>query len=93
MGILLCEQNFRNVWIRNESVRAEIGQILYTDIHTTAAKLVVRITSMALKYSGARAQKRIKTEWVIIFKSWGWVRLNSSSCLGPTVKQLWKDTF
>ena len=40
MGILLCEQNFRNVWIRNESVRAEIGQILHTD--NTAAKLVVR---------------------------------------------------
>ena len=33
MGILLCEQNFRNVWIRNESVRAEIGQILRTDTH------------------------------------------------------------
>ena len=47
MGILLCEPNFRNVWIRNESVRAEIGQILHTDTHphthTTAAKLVVRI--------------------------------------------------
>ena len=48
MGILLCEQNFRDVWIRNASVRAEIGQILHTDTHrrthTTAAKLVVRIT-------------------------------------------------
>ena len=48
MGILLCEQNFRNVWIRNESVRAEIGQILHTDTHphthTTAAKLVVRVS-------------------------------------------------
>ena len=47
MGILLCEQNFRDVWIRNKSVRAEIGQILHTDTsthtHTTAAKLVVRI--------------------------------------------------
>ena len=43
MGILLCEQNFRNVWIRNESVRAQICQILHTDTHTTAAKLVVRI--------------------------------------------------
>ena len=41
MEILLCEQNFRNVWIRNESVRAEIGQILRT--HTRAAQLVVRI--------------------------------------------------
>ena len=49
MGILLCELNFRDVWIRNESVRAEIGQILHTDTHphchthTTAAKLVVRL--------------------------------------------------
>ena len=29
MGILLCEQNFREVWRRNENVRAEIGQILH----------------------------------------------------------------
>ena len=43
MGILLCEQNFRDVWIRNKSVRAEIGQLLRTHTHTTAAKLVVRI--------------------------------------------------
>ena len=41
MGMLLCEQNFRDVWSRNESVRAEIGQILHTDTHT--AKLVVEI--------------------------------------------------
>ena len=34
MGILLCEQNFRDVWSRNESFRAEIGQILHTDTHT-----------------------------------------------------------
>ena len=50
MGILQCEQNFRDVWIRNKSVRAEIGLILHTDTHThphthtTAAKLVVRFT-------------------------------------------------
>ena len=46
MGILLCEQNVRDVWNRNESVRAEIGQMLHTDTHThtTAAKLVVRFT-------------------------------------------------
>ena len=62
MGILPCEQNFRDVWIRNESVRAEIGQILHTDTHphthTTAAKLVVRMAgalvfrkSHAINYS------------------------------------------
>ena len=41
MGILPCEQNFRNVWIWNKSVRAEIGQSLHT--HTHAAKLAVRM--------------------------------------------------
>ena len=50
MGILLCEQNFRDVWIRNKSVRAEIGHILrthtQTHTHTTAAKLVVRILDL-----------------------------------------------
>ena len=30
MGILLCEQNFRDVWIQNKSVRPEIGQIVRT---------------------------------------------------------------
>ena len=41
MGILLCEQNFRDVWRRKKSVRAEIGQIVRT--HTHAAQLVVEI--------------------------------------------------
>ena len=31
MGILLCEQNVRDVWRRNETVRVEICQILHTD--------------------------------------------------------------
>ena len=43
MGILLCEHIFRDVWIRNKSMRAEIGQILRTHTHTAAAKLVVRM--------------------------------------------------
>ena len=48
--MLLCEQNFRDVWSRNESVQAEIGQILHTHTHTHAAKLVVEIvTSWVLK--------------------------------------------
>ena len=42
MGILLCEQNFREVWRRNENVRAEFCQMLRT--HTHAAQLVVRIS-------------------------------------------------
>ena len=41
MGKLVCEKNLRDVWCRNESVRAEIGQILQT--HTHASKLVVEI--------------------------------------------------
>ena len=44
MGILLCEQNFRDVWRRNKSVRAEIGQIFRT--HTHAAKLVVEMSQV-----------------------------------------------
>ena len=48
MGILLCEQHFPDVWIRNKSVRAEIGQFLRTHTHTTAAKLVVRIIMIIL---------------------------------------------
>ena len=34
VNFLLCEQNFRDVWIRNKSVRAEIGQILRARTHT-----------------------------------------------------------
>ena len=47
MGILLCEQNFRDVWRRNKSVRGEIGKILRTHKHTHAAKLVVRIENQS----------------------------------------------
>ena len=39
--MLLCGKKNRDVWSQNESVRAEIGQILRT--HTRAAKLVVEI--------------------------------------------------
>ena len=41
MGVLLCEQNFRDVWSRNESVQAEIGQLLRAHTHTYAAKLLL----------------------------------------------------
>ena len=51
MGILLCEQNFRDVWRRNKSVRAEIGQILRAHTHTHAAKLVVEMSlNMVARY-------------------------------------------
>ena len=52
MGKLLCEKKLLDVWCRNESVRAEIGQILHTHTHThtraraRAAKLVVEIHLM-----------------------------------------------
>ncbi len=44
MGKLLCEKNLRDVWCRNESVRAEIGHILQTHTQTHASKLVVEMT-------------------------------------------------
>ena len=47
MGKLLCEKNLRDVWCRNESVRAEIGQILHT--HTRAAKLVIEMSAKLKK--------------------------------------------
>ena len=44
MGILLCEQNFRDVWRRNKSVGQKFVQFCaHTHKHTHAAKLVVRI--------------------------------------------------
>ena len=43
MGKLLCEKNLRDVWCRNESVRAEIGHILQTHRQTHASKLVVEM--------------------------------------------------
>ena len=41
------KKNLRDVWCRNESVRAEIGQILQTHRHTHASKLVVEISLLA----------------------------------------------
>ena len=41
MGILLCEQHFWDVWSRNESVRAEVGQILHTDTRGKISSKVV----------------------------------------------------
>ena len=48
MGKLLCEKNLRDVWCRNESVRAEIGQILHTHTHTRAR---ARVTVTVFKTS------------------------------------------
>ena len=48
MGMLLCEQNVRDVWIRNESGGQKLVKFCtrtdthpHTHTHTTAAKLVV----------------------------------------------------
>ena len=52
MGKLLCEKKLRDVWCRNESVRAEIGQMLHTHTHTPrarAAKLVVEIAALPVQ--------------------------------------------
>ena len=43
MGILLCEQNFRDVWRRNKSVRAEIGKILRTHTRGSISSTVSSI--------------------------------------------------
>ena len=37
MGKLLCEKNLRDVWCRNEGVRAEIGQILHTHASSSSS--------------------------------------------------------
>ena len=50
MGKLLCEKNLRDVWCRNESVRAEIGPILQTHTHTRA-RARVSYSSIDRKYS------------------------------------------
>ena len=67
MGILLCEHNFLDVWIRNKSVRAEIGQILrtHTHTHTHAAKLVVemRVENITLK------ARQVRLRWNVF----GWI--------------------
>ncbi len=50
MGKLLCEIFLRDVWCRNESVRAEIGQILQTHRQTHASKLdLTRFNKIAIQ--------------------------------------------
>ena len=48
MGKLRGEKNLRDVWCRNESVRAEICQILQTHRQTHASQLVVEIMQVLL---------------------------------------------
>ena len=52
MGILLCEQNFRDVWRRNKSVGQKFVKFCaHTHKHTHAAKLVVRIGRAGRKFT------------------------------------------
>ena len=46
MGKLLCEKNVRDVWCRNESVRAEIGPI---DLSHTSAILDLKRGSVGYR--------------------------------------------
>ena len=53
MGKLLCEKNVRDVWCRNESVRAEIGPILQTHTHTRTharARTRARVSYSSIDY-------------------------------------------
>ena len=54
MGKLLCEKNLRDVWCRNEGVRAEIGQILHTHTHTrlSYSSIDAQLISWALINAG-----------------------------------------
>ena len=56
MGKLLCEKNLRDVWCRNEGVRAEIGQILHTHTHTHASPIVVTMCIHRSLCKGQRIQ-------------------------------------
>ncbi len=47
IGKLLCEKNLRDVWCRNESIRAEIGQILHTHTQTDTR---VNLSSIDILY-------------------------------------------
>ena len=48
MGKLLCEKILRDVWCRNEIVRAEIGQIVHTHTHTRVSYSSIDCPSILL---------------------------------------------
>ena len=61
MGKLLCEKNLRDVWCRNESVRAKLVQFCthrHTHTRARAAKLVVE---MATRFSRTFNDGRMMT--------------------------------
>ena len=68
MGKLLCEKNLRDVWCRNEGVRAEIGQILHTHTHTR------------LSYSSIDYVKRRISTLVASLAIAGWRRPQTHTC-------------
>ena len=51
MGKLLCEKNLRDVWCRNEIVRAEIGQIVHTHTHTRVSYSSIDINTKFIPLS------------------------------------------
>ena len=46
MGKLLCETNLRDVWCRNEIVRAEIGQIVHTRVSYSSIDIIILCSMM-----------------------------------------------
>ena len=60
-GKVVCEKNLRDVWCRNESVRAEIGPILQTHTHTRVSYSSIDILASIsvlhyIKIKGKRQQ-------------------------------------
>ena len=61
MGKLLCEKNVWDVWCRNESVRAEIGQILHTRTHITVTVFKTSRHSKLLFFVKNKGQWKAKS--------------------------------
>ena len=59
MGKLLCENNLRDVWCRNESVRAEIGPILHTHTHTRVSFSSIDADDIALFSPSAKGLHKL----------------------------------
>ena len=67
MGILLCEQNFRDVWRRNKSVRAEIGKILRTHTRGSISSKDNPLIYIYIEFSGITGNPAQGYNWYFLF--------------------------